>query len=101
MLNRLKRVLVNSFIGAIALGYLLAEAVLYFVNIFTAPVATWSTQKVFGGLLPRSAPYMRLPLEVALPQVLGFLILSLAWYVLLRWLYFPLTTESEPAPSSE
>ena len=101
MLNRLRRVLVESFIGAIALGYLFAEGVLYFVNIFTAPVATWSTQKVFGGLLPRSAPAPRLPLEVALPHVLGFLILSLAWYVLLRWLYLPLTTKSEPMPSSE
>jgi hypothetical protein len=49
MLNRLKRVLVKSFIGAIALGYLFAEAVLYFVNIFTAPISEWITQKCIWG----------------------------------------------------
>lgn len=38
MLNRLKRTLVESFVGAIALGYLLAQTILHFVNIFASPV---------------------------------------------------------------
>jgi hypothetical protein len=100
MLNRLKRVLVNSFIGAIALGYLFAEAALYFVNIFTAPVATWSTQKIFQRIAPRPIPSTGFPFQTALPHVLGFLVLSLVWYGLLRWLYFPLRAEADPAPKT-
>ncbi len=38
MLDRTKRALVSSFIGAIGLGYVLGEAVLYFVAVFTAPL---------------------------------------------------------------
>ena len=79
MVNRLKRVLVKSFIGAIALGYLLAEAALYFVNIFTAPLASWSTQRMFQGLTPRPNPSRSFPFQMALPQVVGFLVLSLIW----------------------
>jgi hypothetical protein len=96
MLNRLKRVLVKSFIGAIALGYLFAEAILYFVNIFTAPITAWITQKLYVGLLVSPSTASRgLPLQAALPQALGFLVLLLVWYGLLRWLYFtPLVEET-------
>ena len=38
MLERFKRALVESFIGAIGLGYLLAQGILHFVNIFASPV---------------------------------------------------------------
>jgi hypothetical protein len=41
MLRRLKRVLVESFVGAIALGYLLAQGLLHFVYIFTSPFSEW------------------------------------------------------------
>jgi len=103
MLRRLKRVLVKSFIGAIGLGYLFAQAILYLVNVFTAPLAVWSTQKTYQGLISRSTSSTGLPLEAALPQVVGFLVLLLLWYGLLRWLYFtPFTPETcEPAPNSE
>jgi hypothetical protein len=97
MLNRLKRVLVKSFIGVIALGYLFAEAILYFVNIFTAPVSTWIMQKVYLGLIsrPTASASTGFPLQAALPQVIGFLVILLVWYGLLRWLYFtPLKEEN-------
>lgn len=47
MFDRLRGILVESFIGAIALGYLLAEAVLSFGNVFTAPLATWIRRRYF------------------------------------------------------
>jgi hypothetical protein len=82
---------------------LFAQAILYLVNVFTAPVAGWSTQKLYQGLVSRSTASTGFPLQAALPQVVGFLVLLLVWYALLRWLYFiPITEEtSEPAPNPE
>jgi hypothetical protein len=45
MLDRIKGILVKSFVGAIGLGYLLAEAILTFVNIFASPIEGWLSRK--------------------------------------------------------
>ncbi len=37
--KRVRRVLVEGFVGAIAFGYILAQAILHFVNIFASPLA--------------------------------------------------------------
>jgi ABC-type spermidine/putrescine transport system permease subunit II len=84
MFDRLKRTLVDSFVGAIALGYLFAEVVLYFVNVFTAPVAGWVRRKEFPGTTPTAG----LSLQAAVLPLISFVVLLLIWYVLLRWLYF-------------
>jgi hypothetical protein len=97
MFDRLKMVLVESFIGVIALGYLFAEAILYFVNIFTTSLAV-----LVGRITPPPfSPGGREPLEVVLRPVTSFLVLLLVWYVLLRWLYFtpPKRATSDPTPS--
>ena len=83
MFENLKRLLVDSFIAPIGLGYLLAQAVLYFVNIFTSPVSLWVARMIF----PDRTGSRRFPLEAALPQVIGFVLVLLVWYGLLRWLY--------------
>jgi len=94
MFDRLKRTLVDSFIGAIALGYLLAQAMLYLVNVITVPVASWARRKEF----PPTTVGGGLSL-LALPPLVSFIVLLLIWYVLLRWLYFtpPKTATSEQA----
>ena len=96
MFDRLKLALVESFIGAIALGYLFAQAILYFVNIFTTSFALLATRNV-----PRTPAFLRDPLEAALRPVIAFVVLLLVWYVLLRWLYFtpPKKDTSEAAPN--
>jgi len=100
MFDRLKRVLVKSFIGAIALGYVLAEVMLYFVNVFTSPVSAWATQKLYRGLVPGTNAFSGSPLQAAVSPAFAFVLLLLVWYLLLRWLYFtPLKEEeSEPNP---
>ncbi len=100
MVDRLKRVLVKSFIGAIALGYVLAEVMLYFVNVFTSPVSAWATRNLYRGLVPGSAAFSGSPLRAAASPAIAFVLLLLVWYLLLRWLYFtPLKEEeSEPNP---
>jgi hypothetical protein len=103
MFDPLKRILVESFIGAIALGYLLAEVALYFGSVFTTPLATWITRQAFPGLMPRANEAPGFPFQTALPPLFSSVVLLLIWYLLLRWLYFtpPKTQAPEPAPEPE
>jgi hypothetical protein len=103
MLNGLKRVIVESFVGTIALGYLFAQAILTFVNIFTAPVAGWVSRRMYQEIAPRTSGTVGLPFQAALPQLVSFVVLLLVWYVLLRWLYFtpPKRNALEPALNRE
>jgi len=104
MFERLKRVLVESFVGAVGLGYLLAECVLHFVNIFGSPFSAWVSRNIYQDFLPNShIPGSSIPaslyLQTALPEFVRFIVLVLVWCGLLRWLYFkPLKIETtEPA----
>jgi len=97
MFDRLKRTLVESFVGAIALGYLSAEVVLYFVIVFTAPVAGWVRRKEFPGTTATAG----LSPQAAVLPLISFVVLLLIWYVLLRWLYFtPLKKEESDRGTS-
>jgi hypothetical protein len=103
VIDRLKQALVESYVGAIALGYLFAQGILHFVNIFASPVAGWVSRKQYGELLPRTTASVGSSLQYALPELVRFFLPLLVWYVLLRWLYLkPLKKEiSEPAPNPE
>ena len=103
MLNRLKQALVESYVGAIALGYLLAQTILHFVGVFTSPVTGWFTQNTYRGALASAGVPARSSLQYALPEVIRFVVLLAIWYGLLRWLYFkPLQpTISEPRTNPE
>lgn len=87
MLERIKRTLVDSYIGAIGLGYLLAQVILYFVGIFSAPVAGWVVQKQTGEFMNRPSAPMDLIMLRSIPQLIDFVLLLVLWYILLRWLY--------------
>jgi hypothetical protein len=103
MFERLKRALVESFVGAIALGYLLAQCILHFVNIFASPIAGWVSRNDYRALIPSGATLVGFSLKDALPDLSRFVVLFLVWYLLVRWLYFtpPKTDASEPAPNTE
>jgi len=94
--------MVESFVGAIALGYLLAQCILHFVNIFASPVGVWFVRDEFRAIVPHTTGSARGLLGAALPEFVTFFLLLLVWYLLLRWLYFtPLKKEtSEQATSS-
>ena len=99
MFKRLKRALVKSYVGAIALGYLLAQVILHFVEIFAFPVAVWVERNYYQSIVPRTTPSAGLSFQDALPELERFLILLLVWYLLLRWLYFkPFKKETCPPP---
>jgi hypothetical protein len=93
MLNRLKSALVESFVGTIALGYVLAQTIMHFVNIFASPITAWVARDEYRRLVPQSlAPQSPtptgFPFRNALPELVSFLLLLLVWYVLVRWLYW-------------
>lgn len=88
MLERLKRTLVDSLIGAIALGYLLAIDILRFVDIFVSPVEAWVKRSEFPEVIGHSHASSGFPFRYALLQLASFLMLLLVWYLLFRWLYF-------------
>jgi hypothetical protein len=101
MLKKLKRNLVQSYVGAIGLGYLLAHAVLYLVGAFTSPIAKWLGRREYGHLIEHQNGQVGFSLQDALPDLAGFLVLLLVWYFLMRWLYFKPIEErvSEGDPS--
>jgi hypothetical protein len=101
VLSRLKLALVESYVGAIALGYLMAEGIISFGGIFAAPVGTWISRNEFPGLAPSGtlAPFSAF--ESALPYLIRFVVYLVVWYALLRWLYFtPLQREASEASAS-
>jgi hypothetical protein len=103
MFERLKRALVESFVGAIALGYLLAQCILHLVNIFSWPVSGWFSRNLYREIAPNTTTFTDILLRYALPEFVSFFLLLLVWYVLLRWLYFtPVKRETfEPASKPE
>ena len=101
MLERLKRALVESFVGAIALGWVFSQAIVQFANIPAAPIARWLSRREYRALTSNSAGPTGFSLQDALPELVRFFALLLLGYVLLRWLYYkPLEEEETEPPTS-
>jgi len=98
MVRRLKRALVTSFVGAIALGWLFAQGILHFAYIFSAPIANWLMRREYRGMMEHANSARGFSLQDALPELARSVSLLLLGYFLLRWLYFkplePEVTES-------
>ena len=86
MLEQVRRVLVSSFVGAIALGWAFAQAILHFAYVFSAPIAGWLTRREYRGMVDRANTGFFL--HDALPELAKSVSLLLVGYVLLRWLYY-------------
>jgi hypothetical protein len=101
MFKRLKRALVTSFVGAIALGWLFAQGILHFAYIFSAPIAGWLMRREYRGVMERANTPTGFFLQDALPEVVRSFSLLLVGYLLLRWLYFkPLEQETTESGSA-
>jgi hypothetical protein len=84
MLDRLKRTLVDSYIGAIALGWLLAQDIMYFVGIFSTPVASWVSQNTYREMTQKATGLAGFPFQAALPELVRAFLLLMVWSVLIR-----------------
>lgn len=88
MLKRLRQAVVESYIGAVALGHLLAQVVLQFISIFASPVAGWASRTDLREAM-RGAPVSTgISFRDGLPYLIRFVGLSAVWWILVRWLYY-------------
>ncbi len=98
MFERLRRALVESFIGAIGLGYLFAQGIMHFVNVFSSPVAHWINGNELHRLMPRETGSQSFQFQYALSELVDFILLMTVWYILIRWLYFKPLKEQPSGP---
>jgi hypothetical protein len=99
LLKRLKRALVESFVGAIALGWLFAQSAVHFAYVFALPVVNWLGSSTYRRFANQAAP-LTFSLRDGLPELTRSLSLLVVGYVLLRWLYFtPIEQEVTPNPA--
>jgi hypothetical protein len=99
MLERLKKALVESFVGAIGLGYLLATSISHLANIFASPIASWVSRKEYGEMMPKVS--QGFSYQEALPELARSVVILVVWYSLVRWLYFKPVEKETVAPSPE
>lgn len=100
MFNQLRRVLVESFVGAIALGYLLAQGLMHFVDVFAAPIATWVTRMEYREFANHPSNSTAFTFLSALPELAKSAALVTLCYALLRWLYFNSSDHTKSVPDS-
>lgn len=97
MLERLRTVLVSSFVGAITLGWMFAQGFIHFAYVFSAPIAGWLARRAYCGIGDRAAAGFSL--QEAVPELIKSISLLVVGYFLLRWLYYkPLESENRVAP---
>jgi hypothetical protein len=88
MFERLKNALVNSFVGAITLGWIFAQGILHFTDVFSAPFANWIMRREYPGFVDGVTGSTGSSLQYALPELARSVCLLALGYILLRWLYF-------------
>lgn len=101
MLNRIKRAVVESYIGAIALGYLLAQIIITLVEVFVRPLVGWIATTRY--LSDMNIAATNVSFQASYPEIVRFVLSLVLWYLLLRWLYMtPSRAEkSQPSPESQ
>lgn len=100
MFKRVKKGLVESFIGAIGLGWLLADIILHFVNIVAAPVTSWIARSEYPVSNLAHVDVTRvLLLRDALPELIRAVLQGVIWYGLFYWLY--IRCEKDPVQETK
>ncbi len=101
MPERLRSVLVDSYVGAIALGLLFAPGISAFANAVAAPVREWLQLRGNTSIAgPFSTPLGFWLLSI-LPELLTSVLLLLIAYALLRWLYYPAAEQQDQEQTPE
>ena len=103
MLERLKTALVDSYVGAIALGFMFSQGISQFVRTLINPVTVWVQQREYSQIYQAGGARAGFPFQSVLPQLLMSVFELLIAFGLLRWLYYPRTEkqDQEPAPEPE
>lgn len=91
MFERIRIVLVRSFIGTIVIGTLIAQSVFQLANAVTMPLLNWfealnQRQPMAAGGMNASAP-PHLKLMLGMPHLFSAVLQLLVAWALLHWLY--------------
>lgn len=101
MLKRLRDILVRSFVGALALGWVFAQAIMHFSYMIAAPMTQWLARREYNRLTLRADISTRFSVLDAVPELLQSLVLFVVGYILLRWLYFRPLADPATSPPLE
>jgi ABC-type branched-subunit amino acid transport system permease subunit len=96
-MKKIREVLLNEYIGAVAIGVILASAVSSLIGVVVQSVAFfWESKHRTSSIFESSQPF---PWSTLLAGLVPVALYFLAAYVLLRWLYLrpevPANVESE------
>ena len=95
MLERIRKVLLTDYIGAIVLAILAADVVTSTIRFVLTPIAFWAGRREYGDVVgyPVSFPWGNLVLPGVTAALNAFVV-----YLLLRWLYLtkPSSSQAEP-----
>jgi hypothetical protein len=89
MLHRLKKALVDSYVGAIALGYLFGEGVEQLAMVVSAPFSEWIGLKELHRIYPQGSADAGFSFRASVGPLIHGVFFLLAGLALLRWLYYP------------
>lgn len=100
MIDRLKRALIDSYVGVVAIGWMISDAGVRIASAFSEPILTSFRHRLATetfGVRPSSAP---IDWQLVFPDLISAAILLAFSYGLLRWLYFaaPPPVQDEPEP---
>ncbi len=98
MFGHLKEVLVKSFVGAIALGWIFAQSIFHLVGVITTPLNVWEQQQMMSALRIGDTGRLKFPFQSSIPELIAAIALALAGLILLRWLYYSPIPENPTAP---
>lgn len=97
MLDRLKKTLVESYIGAIATGWMIADAAVRIASALQAPILTGFRQRLTSDLIGLKPTREPIEWQLVYPNLIDAAILLVFSYGLLRWLYYEKPVAAEPA----
>ncbi len=89
-MKRIKEVLLTQYIGAITIGFLLAQGIGSLISLLLQPVAWYLGRHSYFGGTEQAYPWT----SAFLPSLAAVLLYFLVVYAFLRWLYW---RPSEPA----
>lgn len=98
MFARLKKTLVESYVGTIALGWIFAQSILHLINVITAPLGAWEQQQLMTKMHMADASHAPVSLLLYLPELIAAIALALVGLLLLRWLYYSPSTVEVSSP---
>lgn len=96
MADLLKKALVESYVGVVAIGWMIADAAVRIASALQAPILTGFRQHLASemvGLKPTREP---IEWQLVYPDLISAAILLAFSYGLLRWLYYAKPVAAEP-----